>query len=155
MFHRLQLKQRLKADIFEPRDFEFDYKVIVTKKKTRAKNVLMFHNGRGSQEGIIGELKSGAQFDYIPCRNFVANQHFMMASILSHNLGRELQMASTPRKRGHTWKRAGMWVFKKLATLRYEILLRAGRLTRPGNNLALTMSGNKAVQLDIEMLMKA
>jgi len=29
------------------------------------KKVLMFHDGRGSQENIIGEVKSQTQLDYI------------------------------------------------------------------------------------------
>lgn len=110
----------------------------------------MFHNGRGSQEGIIGELKQSAQFDYIPFRKQVANQLFMCTSILAHNLTRELQMIGEPRRRGTTEKRAACWLFKKLVTLRHELLLRAGRLANPGGELTLTMSNNGAVQRDID-----
>ena len=148
-------KGEVQLDLFQPRDQEFDYKVIVTNKTVSAMKVLMFHNGRGAQEGLFGELKSQAQFDYIPCRNLVANQTFMLCSALAHNLGRELQMATNRPARGLTDKRAAMWEFRKLDTLRRLFLLRAGRLTRPGNELTLTMSANEAVRWEIENCMQA
>lgn len=147
-------KGPIQLDLFIPKDFKFEYKVVVTNKTTSAKNVLYYHNGRGSQEGIIGELKSGVHFDYIPCKSQVANQHFMAASLLAHNLGRELQMRTEPPKRGLTTNRAAFWVFKKLNTLRH-ILLRAGRLSRPAGELTLTMSDNEVVQREIKGFMEA
>jgi len=148
-------KGPVQLDLFIPKDFKFDYKVVVTNKTTLAKNVLEYHNGRGSQEGIIGELKSGAHFDYIPCRSQAANQHFMAAALLAHNLGRELQMRTEDPQRGLTAKRAARWVFKKLRSLRH-ILRRAGRLTRPGGELTLTMSDNQpVVERQIEGYMEA
>jgi len=145
----LQRKGPVQLDLCTPQDHEHEYKVIVTNKKVSAKKVLMFHNGRGSQEGIIGELKQSSQFDYIPFRRQAANQMFMCTSVLAHNLTRELQMTANPRCRGTTEKRAACWPFKKLATLRHEILLRAGRLANPRGELTLTLGNNEAVQRDI------
>ena len=54
---RRQQKGPLQLDLFEPRDFNFDYKVIVTNKSLSAKNIVQFHNGRGSQEAIFGNAK--------------------------------------------------------------------------------------------------
>lgn len=151
----IRRKGEIQLDLFEPKDFEFEHKVIVTNKTISAKKVLMFHNGRGSQEGIIGELKSQAQFDYIPCRSLVANQQFMLASLLAHNLGRELQMAASVPTRGLTEKRAASRKFEKLGMLRKKFLLRAGRLTRPGGELVLTMAGNQVVRRELEGYMTA
>jgi len=36
----------------------FEFKVIVTNKSLSPKKLLQFHNGRGTQKGILGELKS-------------------------------------------------------------------------------------------------
>jgi hypothetical protein len=55
---RKQYKGPLQLHLFEPRDFNFDYKVIVTNKTESTKAVVLFHNGRGSQEGIFGECHS-------------------------------------------------------------------------------------------------
>jgi len=145
----------VQLDLYEPGDYEHDYKVIVTNKKITARKVLWFHNGRGGQEGIIGELKDGAQFGYIPFGKKLANEAFMSTSIMAHNLNRELQMNAASPQRGLTDKRAAHWNFKKLATRRHEILLRAGRLARPANELTLTMNCNDALQDEIELFMKA
>jgi hypothetical protein len=52
-----QRKGPMQLDLFAPRDDVFEYKVIATNKKASAKTVLLFHNGRGSQEKIFGEGK--------------------------------------------------------------------------------------------------
>jgi hypothetical protein len=155
--HRVHKRRKgpVQLDLYEPMDHEHEYKVIVTSKTISAGKVLWFHNGRGGQEGIIGELKDGAQFDYIPFRKQVANELFMCTSILAHNLTRELQMATSPPGRGTTDRRAARWEFRKLATMRHEILLRAGRLNRPGNELTLTMNCNETVQEEIESFMQS
>jgi hypothetical protein len=74
--NKKQIKGPLQLDLFEPRDYNFDYKVIVTNKKESAKSVVIFHNGRGSQEAIFGDAKSDVALDLIPCRRLVANQVF-------------------------------------------------------------------------------
>lgn len=151
----VQRRGPIQLDLFEPKSFDFDYKVIVTNKKTSAKNVLLFHNGRGSQEGIIGELKNEVHFDYIACRKQVANQHFMAAAVLAHNLSKELQMSATSPIRGQRFKRPAMWGFKKLHTLRRDILRRAGRVTRPGGELTIVMNDNRAVRRELKRYLVA
>jgi len=151
----IQRKGPVQLDLCVPHEHGYEYKVVVTNKNFSARKVLMFHNGRGSQEGIIGELKQSAQFDYIPFRRQVANQLFMCTSVLAHNLTRELQMKVEPPRRGTTEKRVARWPFRKLATLRQEILLRAGRLSNPGGELTLTMGNNEFVQRDIDKYMSA
>jgi len=44
--------------MFEPKNVEYSYQVIITNKAGSARDVMLFHHGRGSQEGIIGEAKS-------------------------------------------------------------------------------------------------
>lgn len=148
VYRQLELRPRrgpLQLDIFYPVEHEHSYKVVITNKSERAGTVLGFHNGRGAQENVFGELKSMQQMDYIPTRRLVGNQIFMMAAILGHNLTRELQMIAQEPERGTTRKRAQRWVFEKLHTIRGRILQRAGRLTSPGGTLTLTMSANAAV----------
>jgi hypothetical protein len=141
-----QHKKPLQLDLFIPREYGSEFKVIVTNKTCSMGKVLSFHNGRGSQEGIFGEMKSQAQMAYIPVRNLVGNQLYLLSGLLGHNLMRELQMATTPRMRNTTEKRATLWKFERIATIRRNILQRAGRLTRPKGELTLTMNGNEAVK---------
>lgn len=143
---RLQRKGPIQLDLFVLTDEKYEYKVIVTNKRTSARNILLFHNGRGSQEGTLGELKSDVGIGYLPCRKLVANQHYMVAAILAHTLTRELQMVTTHRHQGLGYKRPAMWTFKKLSTIRNVILRRAGRICRPGGELTIVMNENATVK---------
>lgn len=76
----------MQLDLFQPRDYEFDFRVILTNKVVDdAEAVMDFHHGRGSQEGLIGEAKSCAQLDYIPSRRLAVNQTFTVSAMLAHN----------------------------------------------------------------------
>jgi hypothetical protein len=61
----------------------------------------------------------------------VENQLYRNAAILAHNLTRELQMKVAPRQRRTTPKRAALWRFSELETLRRTVIQRAGRKMRP------------------------
>lgn len=145
----VQRKGPLQLDLFVPRDFAYQYKVIVTNKTCGAQAALSFHNGRGSQEGLIGEAKVGCALDYIPMRRRIGNQLFTAAALMAHNLTRELQMLAAPPAPRSTAKRAALWTFETLKHLRLRVLQRAGRFTAPQGTLTLTMSANAEAQRDI------
>jgi hypothetical protein len=147
--NKKQYKEALQLHLFEPRDFNFEYKVIVTNKTESAKSVVMFHNGRGSQEAIFGDAKNHAGLDVIPSRRLAANQIFTVCAMMAHNLSREIQMLATPACLRAKPKRPAAWTFQTLDTLRHRIIQRAGRLTRPNGELTLTMSANSAVRQDL------
>ncbi len=143
---KCQRKGPLQLDLFAPRESDYEFKVIVTNKRIRASKVVAFHEGRGSQEGIFAELMSNCQMDHVPVTTRVGNQLYMFSAILAHNLTRELQMVAHPRERGTTAKRAALWAFQQLNTLRRNLIQRAGRLIRPQGNLVLSMNTNPAVE---------
>ena len=147
--NKKQIKGPLQLDLFEPVDFNFDYKVIVTNKRESAKGVVLFHNGRGSQEAIFGDAKSDVALDVIPCRRLVANKVFTLCSMMAHNLSREIQMLTKPPVHRAQPKRPAAWTFQRLDTIRHRIVQRAGRLTKPAGKLTLTMSANEAVRNDL------
>lgn len=149
------VKGPLQLDLFAPRDYEYDYRVIATNKTLNADAIRLFHHGRGTQEGLIGEAKTHVQLDYVPTRKLVANQLFLTASLMAHNLGRELQMTTKPRSRTTSPTRAALWDFENLGTLRHRLIQRAGRLTIPKGILMLTLSTNQAVQHDYEEYLRA
>ena len=157
--NKKQHKGPLQLDLFEPRDFNYDYKVIVTNKSESAKSVVLFHNGRGSQETIFGDAKNDTALDAIATKRLAGNQIFTLCAMMAHNLSRELQMLAAPSAARALPKRPAAWAFEKLDTLRHRIIQRAGRLTRPQNELTLTMSANRSVQNDLlhflEVLQKA
>lgn len=145
----------IQLDLFEPRSTEYSYKVIVSNKTAPAWDVIRFHHGRGSQEGLIGEGKSLAMMDYIPTRSWAGNQLYMQAAIMAHNLTRELQMQVQPYLRGDEPTRPARWFFEKLERIRNLIVRRAGRVHRPDGKLTLTMSANEAVRREFETYLEA
>ncbi len=147
--NRQQHKGAIQLDLFIPYQFGYDFKVIVTNKRLSANKALGFHNGRGAQEGIFAELKSQTQMDYVPTRRKAGNQAYLLSAILAHNLSREMQMHCYVQERNTTEKRAPLWRFEQLGTLRRKLIQRAGRLTRPQGRLTLTMSANPTVKAEL------
>jgi hypothetical protein len=147
--NRQQYKGAVQLDLFIPYAYGYDFKVIITNKHHSAKKALRFHNGRGAQEGVFAELKSQTQMDYVPTRRKAGNQVYLLAAVLAHNLNRELQMLCYEQDRHTTEKRAPLWCFEQLGTLRRKLIQRAGRLTRPQGKLTLTMSANPTVKSEL------
>ena len=147
--NRQQYKGAVQLDLFTPYAYGYDFKVIVTNKQLSAKKALSFHNGRGAQEGVFAELKSQTQMDYVPTRRKAGNQVYLLSAVLAHNLNRELQMLCYEQDRHTTEKRAPLWRFEQLGTIRRKLIQRAGRLTRPKGKLTLTMSANPTVKSEL------
>lgn len=146
-------KGPLQLDLFEPRDHDYEYKVFVTNKPVGAAAAMLFHNGRGNQEAVLGEGKHWASLGYVPCRRLVANQLYSGCALLAHNLGRELQMvANEPRTTKARPSRAAIFDFSTLGTLRHLFLRRAGSLARPANRLTLTVAASGPARKGIEDL---
>lgn len=146
---RCQDKEPIQLDLFKPIEYGYEFKVIVTNKHTNASQVVAFHEGRGSQEGIFAELKSHCQMDYVPVSTRAGNQLYMFAGILAHNLTRELQIRITPRARGTTLKRAALWCFREIETLRRTLIQRAGRIIRPSGKPTLSMNSNEKFENEL------
>jgi hypothetical protein len=126
----LQQKGPIQLDLFEPQEWGYEFKVVVTNKTGIALKIVRFHEGRGQQENIFSELKDQANMDYLPSRSWAGNKIYLICAILAHNLGRELQMDASESQRGTTEKRSPLWIFEGLGVMRRKFLQRAGRLTR-------------------------
>ena len=150
LFIRTRTKQQRKGlvqlDLFVPHEYGYEFKVVVTNKDLKAHAVVVYHEGRGSQEGIFAELKTDCHLDYIPSRRLISNQLYLLAGLFAHNLTRELQMVTSEPSRATTPKRTALWVFQKLHTLRLTVIQRAGRLTKPHGVLTLTINTNKTLK---------
>ena len=127
----------------------------MTNKWASGKKTLMYHNGRAAQESVFGELKSQSQMDYIAVRGLWGNQLYMLAAVLSHNLNRELQMETKVPDRGTTEKRAPLWNFEELRSLRHRLIQRDGRFTNPQGNLTLTLNANESMKLGLLQYLEA
>lgn len=143
---KVQSKEPVQLDLFLPHDFDYQYKAVVTNKSSGADNVVAYHEGRGSQEGLFAELKSQAALSYIPCNTWNANKLYMLCNVIAHNMTKELQMRYRDRDRYTTSKRPALWKFCQIGTLRKRIIQRAGRLIRPKGKWTLSMAANDAVR---------
>ena len=144
-----QTKEPLQLDLFEPRPIDHEYRVLVTHKRISARRVLLFHYGRGAQEGIFAEAKQQAGLDLIPTRRLLGNQMVTLCAMMAHNLGREMQMRAQARSNYSRVKRPAAWTFQTLYTLRHRFIQRAGRLTQPKGELTLTLNSNPKVEKDL------
>jgi len=150
-----QQKGPIQLDLFVPYEYGYDFKVIVTNKPLSMKQVIVYHGGRGSQEGVFAELKTHCAMGYVPVRSWLGNQAYLLAGLLAHNLIREFQMQTASPCRKTTPKRAALWAFERLGTFRSTILHRAGRLTRPHGRLTLTVSAASWLQARFLHFLKA
>jgi hypothetical protein len=141
-----QQKGPVQLDLFVPYEYGCEFKVIITNKRVGVGTVLRFHEGRGAQEGIFGELKTHCAMGHVPVRRCLGNQMYLLAGLFAHNLVRELQMRTEKPARGTTDNRAALWIFERVNTVRKTLLQRAGRLTRPCGTLTLTISGAGTVK---------
>jgi hypothetical protein len=142
-------KGPLQLDLFEPKDFEYDYRVIATNKLDSAKTVIHFHHGRGAQEKLLGEAKQHVALDLVPTRRKIGNQLYTLVGMLAHNLSRELQMVADPPAHGTRRKRPALWDFLSLGTIRQRLLHRAGALVRPQGRLTLAINANPALEKEM------
>ncbi len=141
-----QQKGPVQLDLFKPYEYGYEFKVIITNKDLSAAGVISYHEGRGSQEGVFGELKSQCQMDYVPVRKRCGNELFLLAGLFAFNLIRDLQMETSPPVRRTTSGRKTLWVFEQIGTIRKTILQRAGRLSRPEGKLTLTFCAGKKLK---------
>ena len=118
-------------------------------------NIWHFHNGRGVQEKIIGELKSGLAFASIPTKTYAANTAWQKLNILTHNLATTFQLQTTAPAKPRSLKRTTLYVLRSISTLRFEWLNRAARLLRPHGSPVLRLAENRAVRETIENLEQA
>ena len=115
-----QHEQPIQPDLFRPVEYGCEFKVIVTNRRTDPCDVVAFHEGRGSQEGILAEPGTHCRMDYMPVGTRVGNQPYMFAGIPAYNYARELQIQIDGRARGTTPKRAALRCFREMETLQLQ-----------------------------------
>src|SRR3989441_4746523 len=126
-----QTRKNFQLDLFDPDDGHWEYSAITTNKTLGLKALWNFMGGRGAQEKVLAQLKSGYAFDTVPSCRFAANSTWQILSVLAHNLITSFQLATRPQPRRRSLKRTALHVLRSIHTLRYELLGRAAILTRP------------------------
>lgn len=133
-------------ELFNPDDGFWEYSVVATNKSVSLRALWHFHNGRGGQEKILSELKSGYAFDAIPTQRYSANTTWQKLNVLSHNLVTSFQLATTATPKPKSLKRTTAFLFQTISTIRFEWLGRAARLLRPAGTASLRLADNERVR---------
>jgi len=145
----------IQLELFEPVERNFEYKVVMTNKVLSASALLLFHNGRGSQEATFAELKSQLGLGYLPSRRQIGNQVYVLCNLIAHALGRELQMeVAPPRTMKNTATRACLWAVERIDTIRKRLIQRAARITHPNGRLVLTLAKCDDAERDFRHLLR-
>jgi hypothetical protein len=69
-----------------------EYSVVATNKNLSLLGLMHFANGRGFQEKVIAELKSGYAFDAVTSRRYAANTAWQKLNIFTHNIATSKQL---------------------------------------------------------------
>ena len=135
-------RKNYQLDLFDPTDGHWEYSAVVTNHRFGLTGLWQFMGGRGAHEKVLAELKSGYAFDTVPARSYAANSTWQIIAVLAHNLMTSFQLGTDARTRHPGLKRTALFVLKSIHTLRYELIVRAGLLRRPGGRATLTLAHN-------------
>jgi hypothetical protein len=138
--------KNFQLDLFTPDDGHFEYSAVATNLALDLPALYAFICGRGAQEKTIAELKGEFALDVIPTRHYGANSAWQQLSILAHNLIRSFQLDTLATPKPRSRKRTYTYLIRSMRTLRFLLVVRAGRLTRLGGRHVLRLSHNPATE---------
>jgi hypothetical protein len=141
VFHKSRKNYQL--DLFDPDDGYWEYSAVATNLAFDPRRLWNFMCGRGAHEKAIGELKSGLAFATIPTHHYGANSAWQQLVVLAHNLLTNFQIETGAETRPRSQKRTALRVLRRIKTLRFEIINRAGQISRPGGTTVLRLQRNE------------
>ena len=94
----------------------------------------------------MAELKGEFALDVVPTRHCGANSAWQQLSVLAHNLSRSFQFDTLAAPKPRSRKRTYTYLIRSMRTLRFLLIVRAGRLTRIGGRHVLRLSLNPATE---------
>jgi hypothetical protein len=144
VFH--ETRKNFQLDLFDPDDGYWEYSAVATNLGYDCRRLWNFMCGRGAHEKALGELKGGLAFNTIPTHHYGANSAWQQLVALAHNLLTNFQIETGAQKRPRSQKRTALRVLRKVQTLRFEIINRAGLIVRPGGSTILRLQRNARAQ---------
>lgn len=134
-------------DLFSPDDGIYEYFVLHTNKTIRPENLVEFYNGRCAMEHQIAEIKGEFAFDVVPTRHYSGNSAHQLISVLAYNLVRNFQIDTViAKERRPTKSRTNLFEFESLKTIRFELIVAAGRMLNVAGEKILRINQNPARQ---------
>jgi hypothetical protein len=141
-----KLTKPVQLDLFNPDDGTWEHSVVATNKSLELRGIWNFMNGRGIQEKIISELKSGYAYDCIPTNHYGANTAWQKLNILAHNLTTSMQLATVAPPKSRTLKRTTSFCLRSIRTIRFEWLNKAARLLNIAGRRVLRIPDNEKIR---------
>ncbi|HNV63186.1 MAG: IS1380 family transposase [Rikenellaceae bacterium] len=107
--------------------------------------IIKLHQGRGSMEKKIGELKHQINLNHLPMGQFNSNCLYFTAGLLAYNLLQILKLIGLPEEYHH----------KTVKTLRYQLLKLAGKLVIHSRYMILQIAAPlKNIELFIQAYLR-
>jgi hypothetical protein len=138
-------RKNFQLDLFDPDNGTYEYSAVLTNLSWDLGRVWHFMCGRGAHEKVIGELKHDLAFATIPTNHYGANCAWQQIVVLTHTVMTNFQLETGARRRGRTRKKTALYVLKRVQTLRFELIARAGCLVRPNGRAVLRLGTNEKV----------
>lgn len=139
-------------DLFDPDDGYWEYSAIATNKTVGLRALWDFMAGRGAHEKTLSELKTGYAFDTVPTHNYATNSTWQILSAMAHNIMVSLQIATGAQRRRQNAKRGPLFLLKRIRTMRFEWICRAGLIQNIGGRRTMKMSRNLPARETIQHL---
>jgi hypothetical protein len=136
--------KNFQLDLFTPDDGHYEYAAVATNLTLDLPALYAFICGRGAQEKTLAELKGEFALDVVPTAHYGANSAWQQLSVLAHNLSRSFQLDTLATPKPRSRKRTYTYLIRSMRTLRFLLIVRAGRLTRIGGRHVLRLSHNPA-----------
>src|SRR2546422_9014920 len=152
---RHQTAKNFQLDLFTPDDGHFEYYAVATNMTLGLPALFAFVCGRGAQEKTLAELKGEFALDVVPTNHYGANSAWQQLCVLAHNLLRSFQLDTLATPKPRCRKRTYAYVLRSMRTLRFLLVVRAGRLSRIGNRQVLRLRQNPATETLYERVVHA
>lgn len=143
---RHETSKNFQLDLFSPDDGHFEYSAVTTNTPLSLAALWDFMAGRGAQEKTLAELKGEFALDVVPTKHYGANSAWQQLSILAHNLMRSFQLETLATPKPRSRKRTYAYLLRSMRTLRFLLIVRAGRVTRIAGRQVLRLTHSPATQ---------
>ena len=150
-----ETRKNFQLNLFSPDDGHFEYSAVTTNKALGPAALWDFMAGRGAQEKTLAELKGEFALDVVPTNHYGANSAWQQLCVLAHNLLRSFQLDTLATPKPRCRKRTYAYVLRSMRTLRFLLVVRAGRLSRIGNRQVLRLPQNPATETLYERVVHA
>ncbi len=138
--------KNFQLDLFTPDDGHCEYAAVATNLVLDLPALYAFICGRGAQEKTLAELKGEFALDVVPTAHYGANSAWQQLSVLAYNLARSFQLDTLATPKPRSRKRTYAYLIRSMRTLRFLLIVRAGRLARIGGRHVLRLSHNPATE---------